>query len=361
MPTKRAEYGAGSVKQIAPGRYELRWSQGTDPFTGQHRRRTERITAPSLKAARQELAARTSQRRVHSRMTFGDLLDLTLPQLRVKENSRTMYASFLRHVPPGARQWTAADITALDAAAVLDGLTGRHGPQLVRKIHTAIMSCWRQARLNGWVGDFNPWRGQALPKVPVSAGLAFTEDEVLKLRLSCEDQLERVWLEMHLDTGARPGEVLGVRWSAIDLDDSVITFIDAKHRNELRPVAITPALAALIRDWQVRQRARALAAGCGLAPDPYLISNDPASSVPWTVQYAGSFRWRRLRERAGIRPGLRVYDARHTHNSWLAAAGVDAVTRAQRIGNSPATNQRTYSHSLGDRAAAAAIEARRSG
>lgn len=353
---KRAVYGDGSCKLVGPDRYELRWSEGVDPFTGKHRRRTERITATSLKEARRELAARTSARRKLSRVTLGDLLDLTLDQLPVSERTRRNYRWELKHVPDAARKWVAADISVTDARLIMDGLTERVGPQVVRKIHGALMSCWRQATLNGWVAE-NPWRGQRLPKVTASAGLVITDEEVEALRAVC-DPMERVWLELHLATGARPGEVVGLRWSAIDLDDLVVTFIDAKHDNEPRPVAITPELAALIRDWQQKQRERALAGGGGFDRDPYLISNATDSGRPWLVGYAGRTRWGRIKKAAGIRPELRLYDTRHTHNSWLAAAGIDAATRAERIGNSPATNLRTYSHSTKDREAAAAIAAR---
>lgn len=356
--TKRATYGSGSVDKVGPDRWRLRWSEGVDPFTGRHRRRTETITAVSLKDARRELASRTSARRKLSRVTFGDLLDLTLPQLPVAERTRTNYRQELKHIPEPARAWIAAEVGVTDARTIIEGLTARHGPQVVQKVHTALMSCWRQAHLNGWV-DFNPWKGQRLPKPPASAGTVITDDEVTALRAACDD-IERVWLEVHLDTGARPGEVVGLRWSNIDLDDMVIVFIDAKHDNAERPVAISPTCAALIRDWQGKQRERALQAkGTTLVADPYLLSNTVDSGTPWRVNYAGGFRWSHLRERAGVRKVIRLYDTRHTHNSWLAAAGVDAVTRSERIGNSPATNLRTYSHSTKDREAAAVIEARR--
>ena len=249
------------------------------------------------------------------------------------------------------------------ATAVLSALCAASlsvGAQTVRKIHGALMSCWRQARLNGWVGDLNPWRGQRLPKVPTSAGKVISDDEIAKLRTHYADLLERVWLELHFDMGARPGEICGIRWSAIDLDQLLVTVLDTKHDGGTpRTVAITPTMAAWIREWQQAQRERAMSSkGTTLDADPYLISNRQGSERPWTVNYAGQ-RWRALRTRSGIRSVLRLYDTRHTHNSWLAAAGIDEATRGQRVGNSPETNLRIYSHSTRDREAAAAIEARR--
>lgn len=359
MP-QRSGYGDGSITQSAPGRYRIRWSEGVDPFTGKHIRRHETIDAKNLTEARRELKLRTSRRHRPTRLTFGDLLDLTLPQLGISERTRETYGYALKHIPDVSRGWPAGDITVVQAKQVIDGLTKRHGAWMVRKIHAALMSCWKFAYESGWIQD-NPWRALKMPAVSASAGLVLDDEEVARLRAACSDQMERVWIELHLDTGARPGEVTGLRWSAIDLEDHVVNFIDAKHDNAARPVAITPTIADLIRTWQQAQRERALAGGGGFDADPYLISNTTDSSVPWRVPYAGSYRWSRLRARAKLRDELRLYDLRHTHNSWLAAAGIDPTTRAERIGNSPATNMRTYSHSTQDRAAAAAIEARRQG
>lgn len=359
---KRAVYGAGSDPvKVGPDRWRLRWSEGTDPFTGKHRRRTETISAKSITEARKELQARTSKRHTPSRLTFGGLIDVTLLQLPISERTRKNYGYQLAHIPDPARQWIAADMRPEMAAEVMKGLNERYGPQVVRKIHGALMACWRQARLNGWVGGDNPWRGQRLPAVPVSAGKIITDDEVAALEAACEDALERVLIRLYFDTGARPGEVCSVRWSRIDLDELVITYIDTKHKGRERPVALTATAAARIKEWQTVQRERALAIHGGtLDPDPYLISNRQASDRPWTVNYAGQ-RWRKIRTRAGVRDTLRPYDSRHTHNSWLAADNIDPTTRAERIGNSPVTNQRIYSHGTTerDREAAQAIESRR--
>ena len=346
----RNKYGTGSVRQTGPNRWQIRWSEGVDPFTGNHIRRSETVHGTKTDANRM-LAARTASRGRTARVTFGQLLDATLPALRVADVTRSTYGHALAHVPDGARAWVATDITPIDARHLIDGLAERHGAQTVRKAHAAIRSCWAEATRNGWVtGD--PWARQKLPSVPSTAGTVLDADEVAKL-LAVADELEQVWLRLHLATGARPGEVVGDRWSHIDTEAAIVTFIDAKHRDRQRPVAIDETTVSFVTGWQTAQRRRALAAGVPLDADPFLISSEPSSAVPWRRAYAGGFRWRQVRTRAGIRPSLRLYDLRHTHNSWLAAAGIDEATRGRRVGNSPAVNLRTYSHATRDRDAAA--------
>ncbi|WP_162250318.1 site-specific integrase [Cellulomonas sp. Root485] len=56
----------------------------------------------------------------------------------------------------------------------------------------------------------------------------------------------------------------------------------------------------------------------------------------------------------------RVHDLRHTHASWMIAAGVDLFVLQRRLGHeSITTTTETYSHLLPDQQAAAAAAARR--
>jgi integrase len=131
-----------------------------------------------------------------------------------------------------------------------------------------------------------------------------------------------------------------------------------KPTPRVRTVHLDAATVTAVRGWQRAQRERALAAGVPLERDPWLISSDAASAVPWRAAYAGSFRWPRLIERAGV-PSLRLYDLRHHALSSMLAAGIDVRTAADRLGHNPTTALRVYSH--GDetrsRAAATAIGA----
>lgn len=345
------------MREIRKGVWELRWSDGPDPFTGKPRKRSATVQARNITDARAELAKRKGKRRGSARLTFGELLDTALPALPIAASTRDDYARALKHLPDAVRARPAGDLGVVDARAIMEGLTARCGAQLVHKCHTAILSCWREAMLNGWVTE-NPWRGQRRPKVPTSAGRALTDAEVAALRSACEPGLEALWIEIHLATGARPGEPVGLRASNIDHTALLMTFIDHKHDDEPRTVAITEDLSRAIRAWQQVVREQAMSEGRRTIADPFMFAHDPEGARPWSPSYAGRFRWHRLAKRAGLDPDLRLYDLRHTHNSWLEAGGIDPTTRAARIGNSSALNQRVYSHPLRDRDAAAIAAAR---
>ena len=349
-------YGTGSARKLPSGNYQLRWVEGVDPFSGQKIVRTETVEARNISEARKMVGRRASAKKVTSRILLGQLIENTLPDLPVAETTRNSYRYALAHVPQLALEWVAADITVPMAAQLFNGLAERHPPQTVRKCYTALMSCWKQARLNGWVDETRtPWSRQRLPKVNRSAGSPLTVTEVRQLMAAAEGGLERCWLTISLATGARPGEVVGLRWSHIDLDNSLLTFIDAKHDGQERPVAIDSWTESVIGDWMDTQAETSEDAGLPLVDDPWLISSEVDASRPWARSYAGGFRWRKVRDRAGIRETLRLYDLRHTNNSELSALGFDSATRGDRIGNSPATNLSVYTHSMRDHEAATAI------
>ena len=58
---------------------------------------------------------------------------------------------------------------------------------------------------------------------------------------------------------------------------------------------------------------------------------------------------RRQRDRAGLR-SIRVHDARHSHASWLIAAGLDIVEVSRRLGHANAAiTLKVYSHQIAKR------------
>jgi integrase len=176
--------------------------------------------------------------------------------------------------------------------------------------------------------------------------------------------MEEAWIELHLGTGARPGEVVNVRRSDVDLEQSTVRLIDRKHGGRPRTVAIDSTTASVLADWFEIQDTRI----DRTANDPYVLSMDVEGARPWRAEYASKYRWHALAQRARLRlrtddpskSELPLYSLRHTHNSLLAAAGVSAATRGRRIGNTEQTNASTYTHlvSREDREAAAIIERR---
>lgn len=149
-----------------------------------------------------------------------------------------------------------------------------------------------------------------------------------------------VWLTM--TTGARRGELCGLRWSHLSLPNSVLTIrrAIAQHRadrfekdtktHKQRRVSLDPeTVKALTEHWE-RCSTRCEALGVPLSRDAFVFSPAPdrrAHLVPSSV----SQRYSRLAARLGI--DTHLHCLRHYPATELIAAGVDVRTVAGRLGH----------------------------
>lgn len=157
-----------------------------------------------------------------------------------------------------------------------------------------------------------------------------------------DDRLYAMWL-LYITTGMRRGEVLGLRWSDIDLDASALrvhqnlTVVDGepfigkpKTAKSKRAIRLDPETVAALREHRSRQATERLA--CGPAWDH---SNDlvfthadgrmlhPARVSKWFSHRA---------KRAGL-PRIRLHDLRHSYATAALKAGVPMKVVSDRLGH----------------------------
>lgn len=183
------------------------------------------------------------------------------------------------------------------------------------------------------------------------------------LRAATKDRLHAAWrLSLY---GLRRGEVLGLRWSDIDLKAKTLTvnqgrvLVDCKvrveppkSRNGKRTLpldaALVTALTALRKRMAEESQAAGAAYGAGLADldwytpsDNYVITDELGVPVhpEW---YSDEFA--RLLKRAGLRK-IRLHDSRHTTLSLMEKAGVPISIISKWAGHYDAAfTMRTYVH-----------------
>jgi integrase len=111
--------------------------------------------------------------------------------------------------------------------------------------------------------------------------------------------------------------------------------------------------------WRSAVEARAGAVGVEVREDGYVFSPTVDGSEPWRP-FHWTAAWRRLREKAGLDPRVRLPDLRHFAATRLLDAGVPVKTVSGRLGHArPATTLNVYAHFIpaSDRAAAEAMGA----
>jgi integrase len=173
-----------------------------------------------------------------------------------------------------------------------------------------------------------------------------------------------------LFTGMRMGEILALRWSAVDLDRAVIEvresientavgtrFKAPKTKAGRRTITLPDILIGVLREHRREQLELRMRLGIGRLPDDALLISD-IDGNPWQQRQTSTL-WQRFAEKIGM-PEITFHALRHTHASQLIDAGVDIVTISKRLGHAkPDITLRVYSHLFrkDDSKAAAAINA----
>jgi integrase len=169
--------------------------------------------------------------------------------------------------------------------------------------------------------------------------------------------------------GLRRGELLGLRWSDVDLtrhrlrvEQQVVMvgtrleITSVKTEKSRRLLELPPSLVDLLQEHRKRQQARIELAG-ELWDDHDLVfcTSRGRPLAPRNVARA----FKALCARAGV-PKITLHEGRHTHTTTLIAAGVPIGVVSQRLGHSRvSTTMDVYAHVLPSMQAAATTEIER--
>lgn len=157
--------------------------------------------------------------------------------------------------------------------------------------------------------------------------------------------------ELAAGTGMRRGELAGLPWTDVDLDNGVIHVTMArlqvgwevvkggpKTEAGHREVALAGEFVTMLRTWRRRQSARRLELGAAWTDTGLVFTKDDGTA--WHPD-ALTERFERLSFAAHL-PPVRLHDIRHWHISELFAAGVDARIISERVGHLNSKMTRDY-------------------
>ncbi|MED0676944.1 tyrosine-type recombinase/integrase [Aneurinibacillus thermoaerophilus] len=159
-----------------------------------------------------------------------------------------------------------------------------------------------------------------------------------------------------ITTGMRKGEILGLRWKDIDLEQGTLSvrqtftraekghdFQEPKSSSGLRSIALSPGTIEALRAHKIQQSKEKLKAG-SLYQDIGMVV---ATSIGTPVLSRNLDRtWFRLMKKAGV-PRIRFHDLRHTHATLMLKQGVHPKIVSERLGHANiGITLDTYSHVL---------------
>ena len=340
-------------------------------------------TKKDAERARIELLSRLDQGTYvpPSKMSIGAfLVQEWLPAKRatIKETTFASYEMHVtKHIVPRIGgvpllSVSAGHLNAFYADLLADGRRNGAGglsPATVERIHATIHKALADAVRWGRLAR-NPADRADPPKESTAEMSVWTPEQLGTFLDSVRtDRLFAAWL-MAAMTGMRRGELLGLKWSDLDLEAGtvsvrqirtvakyrVVTFTPKTEKGR-RTIALDPHTVAALRSYRVAQKEERVLLGPDYANSDDLVFTKPNGSAIHPERFSA---WFTQRCRKSGLPRVRLHDVRHSYVTALLAEGVPLKVVSQRVGHaSPMVTMTIYQHVLpGDDRAAAVLGAR---
>lgn len=362
----------GSIIKRSKSSWTVVVDLGRDPVTGQRRRAWQ-----SVKGSKRE-AERLLTQLLHQRDQGIDVLpgkisvadylrrwleDYARPNTAPK-TFRTYTDIVNRHLIPalGAiplAKLRPAHIQAFYSQALKDGrLDGKGGvsPRTVLRFHQILHVALRHARK--WqVLASNPADDVEPPRVLRSELRLLPASDVRSLMDAADATPYGCLVHLAVSTGMRLGELLGLPWSAVDLEARVLhvhqtlqwltgqgfTFREPKTQGSRRQIALTPSSVQRLREHRRMQLEQRLLMGSGYNDHDLVFTTALGTPIePSNLRRT----WLRIVKDAGL-GHLRFHDLRHAHASLMLQQGVHPKIVSERLGHAGVgITLNVYSHVL---------------
>lgn len=221
--------------------------------------------------------------------------------------------------------------------------------------HRVISTILTQAVKEGLISA-NTAKRATPPKVTKHEMETFEVEEVQTIlsALETEPLKWQVCVQLLIATGARRGEIMGLRWENVDWSTNRLYLCENRvytpesgaisttlKTEENRYVTISLSVMDLLKRWRIEQATVFLR--LGVTPSGYVLTAEnggpmhPDSPTDWLAKFS---------KRHGL-PSIHPHKFRHTQASLLIAEGVDILTISKRLGHAKvSTTLDIYSHQL---------------
>lgn len=362
------------IERRGDGRWLIRWEVGADGATG--RKRKSKVVKGTRREAEKELTrikAELDQGTYFeaTRETVSDYLERWLTDvaaLKASDRSLVGYRLWIREFiiprlgaielarlqPMRVQQFYIEMLTNGRKKALPDGTKGLSSHSVLH-IHRILRNALGQA-VRWQLIPRNPCDAVEPPKLVEREMNATDEAGVAKLLENFRDTPLYVPVLLATHCGLRRGEILGLRWQDVDLDQGTLSvnqsaevingevrFKAPKTKKSRRTIALPLLVVQALKAHIVQQRGERLATGADYQESGLVVCK-PDGRAWRPTAFTQSFRWHKAKTDAAH---LRFHDLRHSHASILGKAGVPLATISRRLGHSQiSTTANVYSHLL---------------
>lgn len=227
----------------------------------------------------------------------------------------------------------------------------------IREHHMLIHGIFKQAMKEGLV-RFNPAETASPPSVKKKEA-SFFEVEAVEKIMKCLEKEPLKWrciTLLMIATGARRGEIMGLKWSAVDFKKDELKicnnllyskqrgiYEDSPKTNETRYICVEHSVMQLLSQYRREQSLLRLKMGERWVNTGYCFTREngepmhPDSITDWLSRFSKKYDL----------PHVNPHKFRHTQASILIGEGVDIITVAKRLGHKdPSTTSNIYAHVL---------------
>lgn len=277
-----------------------------------------------------------------------------------KHNTRpTTYAGYetfvRRHILPEIGNIELGKLTAFHLQQLYakktvggraDGQEGGLSTRSVRLIHSIMREAlnhavkWRLISQNAAL-EAEPPKNKSRKTQVWSAGQAVKFLEFIKDHRLCALYF------LAITTGMRRGELMGLRWRDVDLDEGIVrveqnlvvvngrlNYQEPKTESSCRAVLLPASAMEVIKRHKTRQERDKLLTGVNYYEHGLVFCQQ--NGQPLWPDNISKRQFRNLVEKAGL-PRITFHDLRRTHATLLIAGGADPRQVANRIGHSSLT------------------------
>lgn len=230
-------------------------------------------------------------------------------------------------------------------------------PQTIRNVHKVAGTMFSKAVRLGLIAR-NPGHIADVPKVPKREPPMFDRQELQTFLAEARSHRMEALFALAVTSGARSGELLGLRWSDVEMEAGLINIrtalqqtrqgfalVEPKTKGSVRTLALSHVAGDALRRQRIRQNEEALRVGPGWNNDWNLVFTNEIGG-PLDRKNVLRRDLKPLLVRAGL-PSMTFQNLRHISGSLALDYGVPLTVVSQALGHTDlTTTARVYLHQI---------------
>lgn len=358
MPRKstRNAHGSGTIRKRKDGVWEARYTSGYDPVTGKQIQKS--VYGGSQSIVRKKLLAVCAAIDIGnhiepSKLTFGQWVDIWLKDYTGSIKPLTLKSykvAINNHIKPALGSIKLSALGTHSIQTFYNNLfkgseeTPGLSAKTIKNIHGVVHKSLQQAVKINYIRA-NPSNACDLPRV-VKTKIKPLDENQISVFIKAIDghQYENLFL-VTLFTGMRQGEILGLTWDSVDLEngsihiyqqlqriDGLYSFVSLKN-DKTRNITLPPFIIKLLQNHKSQQNQWRLMAGTAWDNSNLVFSNQLGGHL---CHVTVSRNYKKIVTSIGL-PDARFHDLRHSYAVAALQSGDDIKTVQENLGHHTAS------------------------